>query len=239
MKALFLILSALTFVHTSFAQRTIKFEVSLIYPAHGSSIEIGSTYTQEFVIKNLGPDSIKPTDTIGYGDPSIALGSYVYRLGYTKAVGDTIQIKRNIYFPAGTPEFTDEYCVYAFAQNLTDRLNFDTSGITFEDCNTVTLTKAGTSIENAIKESTTEELLNISPNPASAVVTFDFTSRGNSEIVAQLYDIAGRVVLSNNYGQSFAGQKGFTLDISTLNSGLYFVALRQGEYKAMGKLTKQ
>ena len=79
----------------------------------------------------------------------------------------------------------------------------------------------------------------ITPNPANSTVSFDFTSKSNSEIVARVYDIAGRVVLTNNYGASFTGQQGFTLDISDLNSGMYFVEFRQEGYKAVGKLSKQ
>ncbi|HTN18668.1 MAG TPA: T9SS type A sorting domain-containing protein [Chitinophagaceae bacterium] len=240
MKKLYLTVTAVLFSLLSFAQvRTIKLEVTLTTPASGATIMKGTSFEQKFVIKNLGPAAIKATDTIGFVDPATPSGSYTFRVGYVKGVGDTMQINRTGYsFPASTASGSTNYCVLAFAQNRKDTINFDTTGGTFQDCNTIMITPP-TGIAELFTASAAGQQLGISPNPASAAVEVDFTATSNSMIVARVYDLTGRVVLSKDYDKPAIGEKGFKLDIAALDNGTYFIEIRQDEYKAVGKLLKQ
>ena len=96
-----------------------------------------------------------------------------------------------------------------------------------------------TGIAELFTASAAGQQLGISPNPASAAVDVDFTATSNSMIVARVYDLTGRVVLSKDYHKPAIGEKGFKLDIAALDNGTYFIEIRQDEYKAVGKLLKQ
>lgn len=238
MKKIYLTLTAVSCCLLSFAQiRTIRFEVTLTSPANGANIMKETPFEQKFVIKNLGPAAIKATDTVGFVDPATPSGSYTYRVGYVKGVGDTIQINRAGYsFPASTPSGAINYCVLAFAQNQTDTINFDTTGLTFSDCNTINIVPP-TGIGEFFKASAQQ--LTISPNPAGREINIDFTALSNTPLVAWVYDLTGRVVFQKDYGDVAQGEKELSLDVSALVSGTYFVEVRQGEQKAIGKLLKQ
>lgn len=222
----------------SFAQKNIKFEVTLANPAAGATIPAGVPFTQSVIVKNLGPGVIVPADSVALVDGTSAAGSaYVY-FGRTINVGDTIQINRAGYnYPTSVPGGAADYCIQVFALNRATPILFDTTGA-FK-CNAIKIT-GGTGIgENILKEGVDVEQLSVKPNPANGAIEFDYISKTNAEVVASVYDLSGRVVLTNNYGKAYVSQTGYKLDISGLNTGMYFVEIRQEGFKAVGKVSKQ
>ena len=63
--------------------------------------------------------------------------------------------------------------------------------------------------------------INIYPNPATDIITFNLTSNFNPNTV-KLYNLQGQEVYTNQL-------KANTIDVSTLPSGLYFIELSNGE----------
>jgi hypothetical protein len=119
------------------------------------------------------------------------------------------------------------------------KTGFDTTG--YKSCKSVTLVTTPAGIgEVTFSEATTTSRLTMYPNPATSnIVSFDYTTLTNDELVANVFDIAGRKVMSHSFGQQHDKQSGFKLDISSLNQGLYMVELRQGAYKSTGQLIKE
>jgi hypothetical protein len=75
-----------------------------------------------------------------------------------------------------------------------------------------------------------EEKLSVYPNPASDQLKIDFLSDGNILLDIEVIDLTGKVVLKYE-GRVNIEQDIFKaeLDISSLQRGVYFVKLKQGE----------
>lgn len=75
------------------------------------------------------------------------------------------------------------------------------------------------------------EGINIFPNPATNIITvFTSTNKG----FYQLVDITGKTLLRGT-----VNAEKFTLDISSLSSGVYFISVTDGERQVNGKIIKQ
>lgn len=73
--------------------------------------------------------------------------------------------------------------------------------------------------------------LNIYPNPATDILTIETqTAKG----IYQLFDITGKILL-----QGTVASPKFTLDISSLSSGVYFISVTDGQRQVNGKVVKQ
>ncbi|RZK45935.1 MAG: T9SS type A sorting domain-containing protein, partial [Pedobacter sp.] len=59
------------------------------------------------------------------------------------------------------------------------------------------------------------------PNPAVAVINFDFNFDKASHAQVFVRDITGKVVKAKNFGRTQTGVQKFTLDISGLANGMY------------------
>ena len=84
---------------------------------------------------------------------------------------------------------------------------------------------SATSVEE--NEVVAETMVNIYPNPVreQAIVNFE----GNGENVSyQVYDMMGRVVMSQNVGRMGAGSQQLNVNTSDLSSGAYILRLNQG-----------
>ncbi|WP_066629984.1 T9SS type A sorting domain-containing protein [Labilibacter marinus] len=80
--------------------------------------------------------------------------------------------------------------------------------------------------------STGEEIINVSPNPASNYLSINWPNKAET-IQLSLYDCTGKLVLSNQY---LTGEK---IDISQLQRGIYIYQLSQGQTHIKGKLLVQ
>ena len=79
----------------------------------------------------------------------------------------------------------------------------------------------------------TNSLFKLYPNPSQNSVTISL-SNSSSEIKYQIIDYSGKIVRENLIQNS----KEFTIDISDLAKGLYFIKLKNDENNAIGKLIK-
>jgi hypothetical protein len=62
---------------------------------------------------------------------------------------------------------------------------------------------------------------NVYPNPASDVVTLEFELSQVSDLSLNVYDASGRLVLKEAFGSQASGESRRTLDISSLQAGIY------------------
>jgi hypothetical protein len=80
------------------------------------------------------------------------------------------------------------------------------------------------------------DLFTTSPNPFNAATVASFELRVPSHVSLKVYDSAGRLVATLVDGFRQAGKHEVTFDGSRLASGMYFVRLEAGEYRAMQKM---
>jgi len=89
-------------------------------------------------------------------------------------------------------------------------------------------------IPTGINENTENEInFSISPNPAHNSVLVNINLENNKEFSIQIFDITGRCVLKENHKNS---KQTIILDISKLNTGLYFVNIQANNQSNIKKL---
>jgi len=78
-------------------------------------------------------------------------------------------------------------------------------------------------------------IASLAPNPANDRLRVDFTLEGESNVNMDVFDVAGRRVLSRSGVAASAGFRTETLDIRSLAAGIYFLRLRSGAGDAVRK----
>lgn len=73
-----------------------------------------------------------------------------------------------------------------------------------------------------------ETSINMYPNPVRDMAKVSFDVKGNANVNCVVYDICGRVVLSQNFGAFNEGTHEVNVDMSSLSSGAYILRLNQG-----------
>ncbi len=221
---------------------THRFSVQLISPANGSTHNNGSTLTQQAVV-TLAQGGLVPSDTVAFGDPftlSQTPPQVYVRTGYTKSQGDTIQFNYT-YNGASATAGTANYCVRAYLRDGATsswKSTFDTTG--WRACNSVTFVGAPTGVNHITFENQiVSQQINVHPNPVVGnMINLDYVAQNASAVEVNVFDLAGRKVLSHSYGKAFKGQEGYDLNISDLNSGMYILELRQEGIKATAQFIK-
>lgn len=236
MKRIYLFLFAyIAFNAASYAQ-SIDLKTQMIKPTAGTTWDAGQYYPFEIVVTVVS-GNITPSDTLWYGFTD---GSSIYgRTNLTKGAGDTVRFANSIGYGTGAqPRTNYKWCSWAFLRKGTkypDPTSSNDSGCT--TINVTNTTGIGDDVTaHAFKGVNT---LNIVPNPSSAVISFDFTTYSSSAIDARVIDITGREVIKEILNNKNVGQETYTLDISSLIPGIYFIQVSQEENKAVGKLLKQ
>ena len=81
---------------------------------------------------------------------------------------------------------------------------------------------------------------NIYPNPSKGVFNIEFTPANQDKIQINLYDLRGRLINQVEYDDvSTNGMFKQQLDYSYLNSGMYFLVVKNGDKSATKKLIKE
>lgn len=219
------------------------------------TIPCSDSFTIEFIYINEGPEVVLTTDTFFYIAPFTPDERVNYVLTTTPvAVNDTItrvaaRVHRNQLrlvdltsndwlFP---PHANGTYGMFTqcagFTNTNTPPANFleldedsefaDGIGVSI-DCTTSSVADVKLN----------KQTLSVYPNPVLDKVNFKFNlSNGNA--TARILDIAGRSVMVKDFGKQNAGEKELSIDVSSLNAGMYYVELVNGENRAISKITVQ
>lgn len=246
MKRMYLALSAILLTLSASAQRSCDLEITgnvvspkVIIDASGKT----PTYL-DFKIRNNGPDNIAITDTIIVYTPYInaPAGRSLFLTGISIASGVTGSYKDTVSFESGPADGTkDTLCDAMLLRSNAANPAADPRPANNIFCTIIVVENKSTSISDifSVAKKSGMQQLSIVPNPANNDISFDFVAQSNTEVIARVIDLSGRVVLTSNYGKAYIGQTGFRLDVSSLTTGLYFVELNQDNVKAIGKLSKQ
>lgn len=79
--------------------------------------------------------------------------------------------------------------------------------------------------------------IHVYPNPASGIFNLSAAGLNNENVVANVYDVTGRLIFSQSYGTVTASLQ-TAIDLTAFENGLYYLEIRTGEKKTTLKLEK-
>lgn len=267
MKKIYLSLMALLLcVVAAQAQRTIGVQVKVWEPVPGSEPNIMATdiVNPRYTITNMGPDTIVVTDTIKFQDPRHGLkDTLMLYYGVSIQPSQTITLDKVVMGPTWPVPFSNinslynidlkdgkvykpgikdstKYAWYAQVVNIVPKK--DSGSIIFNvvgslDTVHVWINKWPLKIGGFATDKS--ERLSTYPNPASNQLSFDYTLTGSKNATVHVYDALGRVVLSKEIENKGAGKQSFNIDISSIQTGNYFLQIVTDEKTALGKFSVQ
>jgi hypothetical protein len=229
------------------AQKNCELQVlSMESPSENMNIPFNTPVPVNFTIKNNGPDAIAATDTLFFMT-SASQTDALLATGLTIASGASSPIDLGLSINhSSTTDQTTTFCVKIMKQSdivynvggspIPATVTYtDSDSTNNEKCVNVNLKKETV---NILDVSNTVSVLNIYPNPATDVISFNLLLDKALEVNAKVIDVAGRVVLSENLGMVAPNQESkLQLNINNLSSGVYMIELTAGDYKAKGKVS--
>ena len=100
----------------------------------------------------------------------------------------------------------------------------------------ITFVQEMVSMVDIDEASDNEFKLQLKPNPARNTVHLSWNIDPNTEALVRVFDITGKEVMSRKLNQNELNREGITLDISSLNEGMYVVHLESGNIFISEKL---
>jgi hypothetical protein len=233
----------------AFAQRHCDIELIAAAPANNTTINCTDSFTLGYFFINSGPDMVLTTDTMFVIDGEADGGSWVFSLTANANVGDTViayvgqshkNMTKTLINSAGTAFVTAPFANGTYKYPIIFNGFKDTVAVkdTVEANDGVTPTfiiNCTTGIDE-LTGGLPKSSLNIYPNPAATEVRMKYTFANESATV-RVTDITGRVLLTKVYGKQSAGEKELSLDISSLQNGIFYIELITDTQRAINKLT--
>lgn len=217
---------------SAFAQRSINLSATHYNMKSGYTVDLSAPQEDTIFLtfKNLGPDSIKATDTIWVDGPLTSNFYWInhgtikkdssyngyYRFTLTQA-GDLVGGPNNI-----------NWCDSARLAPVSGTIT-DVDGANNKDCDATVMTLS-------IRDLIYRNGLNIYPNPVTDVLNIKHTFNENVNANISITDMTGKVIYNDALGMVYGEQK-FKVDVSRFNAGVYFIQLTAGEAKHTSKIS--
>lgn len=90
-------------------------------------------------------------------------------------------------------------------------------------------------LPSSMKEIAKEDCFAVFPNPAKSIITIASTINGTVKINYEIVDVLGKVLMASDH----TGSDKFSLNISDLNSGIYFLRLQVNNSVVVKKFVKE
>lgn len=234
MKKIYLALFAVLAAFSADAQRSCDLVVS--GGVVGTSITIdASAKTPTYIdigIKNLGPDTLKLTDTIFLRYSLLGTGNF-YLNPVKIDPGASISLKDTNFYNSGPADGSYSFCDSIWLKSTVAAPAVDPVISNNKVCQTLTVINKKTSISENMIEG---KLLTVYPNPAANQLSFDLNIPANEKAIATIMDATGRVLLTKELNSN--SQK-HDFDVSTLSTGLYMLRLNVGESATLTRFNVQ
>jgi len=78
--------------------------------------------------------------------------------------------------------------------------------------------------------------VNISPNPATEYANVQVTMKDSKKVELNVFDMMGKLVMTNNYGQQTSGTHTFKVNTSSLPNGIYLFTVKVGNSQTSRKV---
>jgi len=132
-------------------------------------------------------------------------------------------------------DYTDDSHMNMFTKGQSTRMN---AVINTPPYNALTTSNGCVSPNIAVGDiSALNNSLNIYPNPATKNVSIEFVLEDDELGSITVYNAVGQVVLRENMNKMNAGNKKYSLDVTSLNEGLYFVTIKVGNNTLTRKIS--
>ncbi|GAB4333349.1 MAG: hypothetical protein Kow00127_24820 [Bacteroidales bacterium] len=95
------------------------------------------------------------------------------------------------------------------------------------------------SMVTAVDEQSSEETVQVFPNPLGEAATLTYTLQGSSEVNIEVYSLLGQKVYSSGTVTQSAGRQAMALDASSWLPGVYFVRLDINGESVIRKITRK
>lgn len=218
--------------HTVAQQKFCDLEITILSPSEGQVIPYGDTANLDYVIKNLGPDTLDLSDTIYF---SVDLLPFNSSIAANLSPGDSITSTFLSTWHDTTTNDTLTFCLY-IVQELNETFS-DTLLVNDTACVQFILEGRATDIKLATNKPTS---LRLFPNPARHKVELElvgFTPGRGSIIIS---NVAGKECqrLEVEVKGNTPSQK-VDLDISSLPTGIYLLEFRSENTLSVSKMVVQ
>lgn len=234
----------------AFAQRYCDIKLVAAAPAANTTINCKDSFVIGYIFVNNGPNMVMAGDTLRIIDGEVDPNSvWVFGMTANKAVGDTViryaakshkNMTKTLVNAGGTafvnaPFANGDYLYPIIFQGFQDTLAVkDTARGNNAIVPKITI-NCTTGIDELIG-GLPKSSLNIYPNPAATEVRMKHTF-ANENATVRITDIAGRLLLTKDFGKQSTGEKELSLDISSLQNGIYYIELVTDNGRAINKLT--
>lgn len=241
MKQFYITIACLILAGSAFAQRTIDLSVEEIIEP--TQIDEKQPITVKWVLRNLGPDELKATDTIvfqiGINQNQLRTNLLARVVPRNVAMNDSIRLSFGLNALTGWDQsFSSNTCVYSIGINRgSDSIKIE-SGTGADDntlCKDVDfIVEQGWGV--GIDEVTFDvNNISIQPNPANREVTIGFINPELATTSVNVYDVTGKLV-ENVVNESLPwGKYSYSLNVEEWNPGVYFITVNTGSSKITKK----
>lgn len=252
MKRIYLLMLLFVAVATNaFAHRKIDFQVTLAKPTTSTVVNPGnSAFDIDVVIKNVGPDAFKASDTIYWyatiqGSPiswsfNGQTGIVWLRWGKALNPNDTMHMTFNgIAFGGytGAADSTRTLCFNVFPVGPdADTIADNTTGNNSPCVSFLFKKTNGTGISTV---SASGSSVTLYPNPATSVANVEVEMKKAADVTIKVLDMTGRVVTEVKKGMQSVGTVNIPVDVNNLANGLYIYEAILGDETITGKFNVQ
>lgn len=240
-----LLLILLTSLHVVAQQRYADLKVNLLDPKQGDTIYIDDQFNISAKVINLGADTVHSSDTLGLGlifdgNPIMFYlnGTPVQYLpmdGYEIAPGDSVTIGFSFTVSTGWQTGPTTFCAEVTPINATDSIT-DTALSNNQSCANLKILEHTTSISGTNIQRNT---VVIYPNPVSDILNITFELPVHKKVALKITDMAGRVVISKEYGDMSNGKSKLSVNTNDLIQGMYLYELQLDDQHINGRFNKQ
>lgn len=185
---------------------------------------------------NHGPNALISTDSIVWKGPVFGTVSLILPSAGIPA-NDTVYYVDTIFVNAAPPTNPFNWCDSIYAKHAGGSVIADPNIANNRTCKSVRfILVPNTAVANVSGEL---EELSVYPNPANDKINFSFAAAGNAAANVTLRDILGKTVLQSDLGKSSNGKHEHSMDVSSLQNGIYFLELSQNGSKAVSRVVIQ
>ncbi|MBR9860260.1 T9SS type A sorting domain-containing protein [bacterium] len=249
MKKTFTLLALALITMSSYAQRSVDLATTdIVSPTELNSVTVGqdlrTAWAIDVVVTNQGTDSIFAGDTLLWGalitdtiskNTLVALPSTFgqgQRLIYipTRDVppGDTLHFTSNWTINRGVSVSRDMWMTFV-VQTFDSEIEAETQATFTDNVRQELLVWYdvkgwGVSVEEVVYNNN----LDVYPNPASTVLNVSILHSSFSNVSIELYDLSGKLVLSENNLERFDNNY-YNLDVSAVDNGMYILRVKHGD----------